>query len=169
MRLKQQELMLAVNSERDVEDKGSSTTLAEYWKGTFSAHIAKYKRASTSLSYEDLWRRHIEPAALGQMQIGKIETHHVNILTGLTDSLGRNSLNHVRSTLSAVLTHALNGGIISRNPVSGCKVEGVRAPGRTEFYTEEEVHALRLQRLRPIPVTEIVPQQRSRPTSSARY
>jgi hypothetical protein len=49
--LKQQELMLAVNSERDVEDRGSSISLSDFWEGTFVPSIAKHKRASTADSY----------------------------------------------------------------------------------------------------------------------
>jgi len=141
VRLRQQELMLAVNSERDVEDKGATVALADFWSGTFSPYIQSNRRASTADSYEDLWRRHISPA-LGKKPLAEIKTVDCSrLLTSLAEKgLGRNTIAHVRSTLSAVLTHACNLGIVDRNPVRGCKVLAkMKDPGQTPFYTEEEV------------------------------
>jgi integrase len=141
IRLLQQEAMLAVNSERDVEDKGGAIKLADFWAGTFSPFIAANRRKSTADSYEDLFRRHISPA-VGPKRLSEIRTVDVSqLLTRMAESgLGRNTINHARSTLSAVLSHSCNLGLIQVNPVSGAKcLARAKAPSETEFYTEEEV------------------------------
>lgn len=62
-------------------------------------------------------------------------------LTRLADSgLGRNSISHIRSLLSGIMSHALNLGVIDRNPLEGAKVlSKVKQPVDTESYSLREV------------------------------
>jgi len=139
--LKRQEFMLAVNSERDVEDKGPAMTLAEFWDGTFGPYSRESKRKSTADSYDDLWSRHVEPD-LGDKQLSAIRPADVSqMLTQIAKSgLGRNSVAHVRSVCSAALSHACALGLIDSNPCREAKcLAAAKPPGKTPFYTSEEL------------------------------
>lgn len=141
VKILQQAKMLEVNSEQDAADKGSEMSLSDFWVGTFSPYIQENRRPSTADSYEDLWRRHIKDA-LGPKSLGEIRTADVSsLLTKLAEKgLGRNTVAHIRSTLSAVLSHATNLGLIDANPCHGARtLAKTKDPKPTEFYTAEEV------------------------------
>lgn len=66
------------------------------------------------------------------------------LLTGMAKAQhGRNSIAHVRSLVSGILTHAVNLGLLEHNPVRDCKVlAAVKQSKPTEFYAEQEVEAI---------------------------
>jgi integrase len=141
VKLLHQGVMLRVNSCRDVEDKGSALTLAEFWTGTFEPWMSKTRRKSTAGAYKDLWQRWIEPA-FGKELLANVKTFHVQqLLTSLADKgYGRSTVSHARSCASAVFAHALNLGLLEANPVHGAKsLTPAKPPGKTRFYTEEEI------------------------------
>jgi integrase len=60
-------------------------------------------------------------------------------LTGLAKTLGRNTIQHVRSLASGIFSHAVNTGLLESNPWHDVKVLGkTKAPGKTKHYTLEE-------------------------------
>src|SRR5216683_3304811 len=60
-------------------------------------------------------------------------------LTGLSRTLCRSTVQHIRSLASGIFSHAVNLGLIESNPWHDVKVPGrSRAPGDTAHYTLEE-------------------------------
>jgi integrase len=58
-------------------------------------------------------------------------------LESLTKTLGRNSLQHVRSLASGIFTRAVNLGLIDTNPWNAVRLQESRAPEPTVAYTLE--------------------------------
>ena len=60
-------------------------------------------------------------------------------LTQLAKTLGRHTLQHIRSLASGIFTHAVNRGVVDTNPWHDCRVLGrTIEPGETQHYTLEE-------------------------------
>jgi integrase len=116
-----------------------SPSVREFWDGTYLPFAEKNLRPSTVDSYKDLWDRHLKPhfdgARLGEYK----SSDATEFLTALAGCLGRNSLNHVRSLMSGIFSHACALGKAERNPMREAKVLGrARVPGQTDHYTLEE-------------------------------
>jgi hypothetical protein len=136
--------MIAKENSAAILDTEKAQTLTEFWEATYEPYIKDSKRLSTQASYADLWTRHVEPV-LGTAELPTIRTRDISLL--LTDMAkgghGRNSIAHVRSLISGILTHAVNLGLLESNPVRDCKVlAAVKQSKPTEFYTEQEVEAI---------------------------
>jgi integrase len=63
-------------------------------------------------------------------------------LESLTKTLGRNSLQHVRSLASGIFTRAVNLGLIDVNPWSAVRLQESRAPEPTVAYTLDQTVAI---------------------------
>jgi len=119
----------------------SQDTVGEFFDNVYWPWVEANKRPSTSSSYKDLWDRHLKPHC-GTAKIAAYKTSYASkFLTGLAESgLGRNSISHIRSLLSGIMSHALNLGVIDRNPLEGAKVlSKVKQPADTESYSLREV------------------------------
>jgi len=119
----------------------SQDTVGEFFDNVFWKWAEANKRPSTSFSYKHLWERHLKPHC-GATKIAAYKTSDASkFLTKLADSgLGRNSISHIRSLLSGIMSHALNLGVIDRNPLAGAKVlSKVKQPPDTESYSLREV------------------------------
>lgn len=141
VRLKLDEFMLKVNSREESAD--GSPTVAEFWTGTYLPFAEKHLRASTVSSYKDLWQRHLKPhfgsTRLSDYRPVRATAH----LTKLSESLGRNALNHVRSLMSGVFSHAAALGHVEHNPMRDAKVLAkTKAPSNTPHYSLEELAAI---------------------------
>jgi len=83
-----------------------SPTIAEFWEGTYLPFAEKNLRPSTVHSYEDLWDRHIKPH-FGDARLATYRSSDATaFLTSLSTKLGRNSVNHIRSLMSGIFSHA---------------------------------------------------------------
>jgi hypothetical protein len=96
-------------------------TVAEYWGGTYLPFAEKNLRHSTVHSHEDLWDRHIKPH-FGDARLGRTGADATAFLTSLSARLGRNSVNHVRSLMSGIFSHACAPCKAERNPMREVKV-----------------------------------------------
>jgi integrase len=114
-------------------------TVAEFWDGTYLPFAEKNLRPSTVHSYKDLWDRHIKPH-FGDARLTTYKSSDATaFLTSLSSKLGRNSVNHVRSLMSGIFSHACALGKAERNPMREAKVLGKpKATMPTQHYTLEE-------------------------------
>lgn len=141
VRLKLDEFMLRINSRE--ESASESPTVAEFWTGTYLPFAEKHLRASTVSSYKDLWQRHLKPH-LGSSRLADYRPARATaFLTKLSESLGRNALNHVRSLMSGVFSHAAALGQVEHNPMRDAKVLAkTKAPSNTPHYSLEELASI---------------------------
>jgi hypothetical protein len=119
----------------------SQDMVGEFFDNVYWPWAKANKRPSTSLSYKDLWDRHLKPHC-GAVKIAAYKTSDASkFLTRLADSgLGRNSISHIRSLLSGIMSHGLNVSVIDRNPLEGAKVlSKVKQPADSESYSLCEV------------------------------
>ena len=103
--------MARVNS--GVGAASQSPTVSEFWERTYLPFAEKNLRPSTVGSYKDLWTRHLKPhfdsARLGEYR----SSNATEFLTKLAERLSRNPLNHVRSLMSGIFSHACALGIVA--------------------------------------------------------
>ena len=138
VRLKRDEFMLKVNAGTD--EAASSPKVSEFWSGTYLPFAEKHLRPSTVDSYKDLWTRHLKLHFDGTRLDEYKPVRATAFLTSLSDTLGRNSLNHVRSLMSGIFSHAAALGFVEHNPMRDAKVLGkTKAPSNTPHYTLGEL------------------------------
>jgi len=114
-------------------------TVAAFWEKTYLPFIEKNLRHSTVHGYKQIWTDRLAPH-FGQMAMKDYTTPDGSMfITGLAESLGKHTVQHIRSLASGVFTHAVNVGVIKTNPWHDVKVLGKTiAPGETAHYTLEE-------------------------------
>lgn len=99
---------------------GRVVTLGEFVDRVYFPHIQQHKRPSTLKGYKDIWRNHAK-AQGADVWLKDVRTFHVQ---GWLDAiaapgtLGRNSLKHIKTFLSAVFKLAKQQGYYTgENPV----------------------------------------------------
>jgi integrase len=114
-------------------------TVAEFWTETYEPYILKHKRANTSHSYRAIWTKHLK-AHFGARQLRSYQTAEATVfLTKLAETLGQRTVQHLRSLMSGIYSHAVAIGACKTNPIAGCKILGVvKEPGVTDCYSLEE-------------------------------
>src|ERR1051326_9040690 len=119
--------------------------ISDFWKETYLPYLLESKRASTQKGYEKLWRLELEDHFRGR-SLRDYRTHHGSeFLTGLAKrGLSRTSIAHVRSLASGIFSHAVNRGLIERNPWSEVKLLAkAKEPEPTAHYTLEEAENIK--------------------------
>jgi integrase len=129
-------------------NKGSLTAttsmgVVEFWDSIYKPHVDKNKRASTASGYDRIWDQHLKDHFAGY-SLGEYRTHFgTSLLNGLTATLGRRSLQHVRSLASGLFSHAVNLGYLAVNPWREVRItEKVREPEPTDHYSLAEAEAV---------------------------
>jgi integrase len=114
-------------------------TVAIFWEKTYLPFAEENLRHSTVHGYKQIWKQHLK-GHFGATLIRDYKTHHGSLfLTALAKTLGRHTLQHIRSLASGIFSHAVNVGVIESNPWHDCKILGKTIePGETEHYTLEE-------------------------------
>lgn len=113
--------------------------ISDFWRDTYLPYIKDAKRASTVYGYDKLWKGELEGHFRGKT-LQEYRTHQgYTFLTELAKRMGRNSLSHVRSLASGMFSHAVNRGLIERNPWREVRLDiKARPMPPTEHYTLEE-------------------------------
>jgi hypothetical protein len=128
-----------------------SPTVAEFWDGTYLPFAEKNLRPSTVHSYGDLGERHLQPH-FGDARLATYRSSDATaFLTGLSAKLGRNSVNHVRSLMSGIFSHACALGKAERNPMREAKVLGKPKATAPRSTTRSERRRTSSPRWREIP------------------
>jgi integrase len=135
VRLLAEDFMRTVNTASHEGD----LRIAEFYEATYLPFVKANMKASTVTGYEQIWKQHLSGHFNG-MTLGEYRTHMASaFLLSLTKTQGRTTLNHVRSLMSGVFSHAVNMGLVIVNPMAGCRILGkVRQPEPTSAYSLEE-------------------------------
>src|SRR4029077_12429885 len=114
-------------------------TITAFWEKTYLPFAEENLRASTVHGYKQIWGQHLK-THFGPMPLKDYKTHMGSLfLTSLAKTLGRHTIQHIRSLASGIFAHAVNVGVIESNPWHDVKVLGkMIEPGETEHYTVEE-------------------------------
>lgn len=96
-------------------------------------------RASTVAGYAGIWSLHLSEH-FGTALLSAYETCTATaFLNCLAKDQGRNTINHIRSLMSGVFSHAVALGYIKSNPIAGARVLGKTArPAKTGHYSLKE-------------------------------
>jgi integrase len=113
-------------------------TVATFWEKTYLRFAEENLRHSTVHGYKQIWSQHLK-SHFGHMLLKEYKTPMGSVfLTSLAKTLGRATIQHIRSLASGIFSHAVNLGHIESNPWHDVKVLGkTKAPGETAHYTLE--------------------------------
>src|SRR5262249_48783027 len=121
------------------------TTIGEFVAGVYLQWIERHKRPSTQKCYRDIWEDHLK-SECADAWMKNVRTFQVQgWLNSIGEKkLGRNSLKHVKSTLSAIFKLAKQQGYFDGvNPVQDSAINpSARAPEETYAYGLDEVNAI---------------------------
>src|SRR5579872_5587991 len=107
--------MAIVNSEIGQEE---SPAIKDFFTSTYLPWVEKNKRHSTLFSYKQIWDQHLS-SHVGDTSVSEYRTSDASKFLGqLSAKYNRNTVAHVRSSLSGIFSIACNLGLIDRNPVS---------------------------------------------------
>jgi Phage integrase, N-terminal SAM-like domain len=135
--------MAVVNSEVPKEE---SQTIKEFFEQTYLPWVEKNKRNSTYFSYRQIWDQHLS-SHVGSKRLSDYKTSDASKFLGhLSEKYNRNTVAHVRSSLSVIFSIAVNLGLIDRNPVSEARsMVTAKPPAETCSYSLREVEDTRLR------------------------
>ncbi len=119
--------------------QAEDVTVANFWTKTYEPFAAENLRHSTVYGYRHIWAQQLEKH-FGTITLREYRTHMGSaFLTTLSKTLGRSTVQHIRSLASGIFAHAVNLGLIETNVWHDVKVLGKsRVPEETQHYTLEE-------------------------------
>src|SRR5512146_709354 len=137
------EYLQRLNTDRQFAD--SSMTLQEFFERMYVPYIQE-KRASTRKGYDDIWRNHIRDR-VGHLRLREFRTVHASkMLKAIANGsdLSKTTLQHIKSVLSGVFTHAKNEGAFDGvNPVQDARIpSNAREPRETYAYNLAQIRRI---------------------------
>lgn len=129
-----------------------SMTLSEFSEQFYLPWVERELRASTYKSYRDIWNLYLSER-VGQIRLRRFRTVDASkMLRAIADDcdLTKTTLQHIKSVLSGIFTHAKNEGAYDgENPVEGARIpRNAREPGET--YAYNLVQILRILEVLPL-------------------
>jgi integrase len=129
-----------------------SMTLSEFSEEFYLPWVERELRASTYKSYRDIWNLYLSER-VGQIRLRRFRTVDASkMLRAIADDcdLTKTTLQHIKSVLSGIFTHAKNEGAYDgENPVEGARIpRNAREPGET--YAYNLVQILRILEVLPL-------------------
>lgn len=119
--------------------------LRDFVEGTYLPNVQRFNRPSTYRVYRDLWKLHLKPHC-AMAQLRDVRTYHVQRwLDSIGKSgLGRNSLKHAKSVLSAIFKAAKQGGFFEGlNPVQDTRTNpDAVSPRETVAHSLADIQAI---------------------------
>ena len=107
----------------------------------FLPYIEAKKRKSTHKFYRETLDNHVTPA-LGDLRLREVQTVHVQKMLDSID-LSRPTLQRIKTTASAVMSHAIRLGFVNGvNPAHEAKPEGRRSDFEGRAYSWSDVQAM---------------------------
>ena len=139
VKLLRDEFMLTVNQQAPGHIKTADVTIINFWEKTYLPFANENLRHSTMHGYRQIWGQHLA-SHFASLTLKEYRTHiGSQFLTSLSKTLGRHTLQHIRSLASGIFSHAVNTGLIESNPWHDVRILGkVKAPKGTKHYTLEE-------------------------------
>ncbi len=143
-------LMPKVNSGQVIADE--CITLTEFVDAVYLPWAQTELRASTHKGYREIWENHMS-GRVGQIRVREFRTVNASrMLRAIAGehNLRKSSLQHIRSVLSGILTHAKNEGAFDgANPVRGALIpNSARESGETYAYKLAQI--LRILNVLPL-------------------
>lgn len=137
------EYLQRLNTGRQFAD--SSMTLQGFFERMYVPYIQE-KRASTRKGYDDIWRNHIRDR-VGHLRLREFRTVHASkMLKAIANEsdLSKTTLQHIKSVLSGVFTHAKNEGAFDGvNPVQDARIpSNAREPRETYAYNLAQIRRI---------------------------
>lgn len=125
---------------------GRVVTVGEFVDCVYFPHIQQHKRPSTLKGYKDIWRNHAK-AHCADVWLKDVRTFHVQgwlDVIAAPGTLGRNSLKHIKTFLSAVFKLAKQQGYYTgENPVRDTATSPKAAePQETHAYDLSEIQQM---------------------------
>ena len=129
-----------------------SMTLSEFSEQFYLPWVERELRASTYKGYRDIWNLYLSER-VGQIRLRRFRTVDASkMLRTIADDcdLTKTTLQHIKSVLSGIFTHAKNEGAYDgENPVEGARIpRNAREPGET--YAYNLVQILRILEVLPL-------------------
>jgi integrase len=121
----------------------ASATVAAFWTATYLPWAKDNLRRSTWRNYQHLWEKHLKDH-FGARTLSEYESGDATeFLTDLAKTLSRNSVNHARSLMSGIFSHACARRKVKTNPMHEAKIlVRAKAPALMPHYTLEELEDL---------------------------
>ncbi len=121
----------------------TNLTLKEFVENIYLPFIEDETRASTKKGYREIWNNHICDR-IGEIRVREFRTVHASkMLRAIADEndLSKTTLQHIKSVLSGIFTHAKNEGAFDgANPVQGAHIpSNAREPRETYAYTLSQI------------------------------
>ena len=122
-----------------------SMTLQDFFERIYVPYIQE-KRASTRKGYEEIWRNHIRDR-VGHIHLREFRTVHASKMLkaiAADNDLSKTTLQHFKSVLSGVFSHAKNEGAFDGvNPVQDARIpRNAREPGETYAYNLAQIRRI---------------------------
>ena len=120
-------------------------TIGHFVERVYLPWIEKYKRPSTAKGYNDIWKNHLK-ALSERVWLRDVRTYHVQAWLNQigAENLGRNSLKHIKSVVSAIFTLAKQQDYFqAENPARDTAINPEAAePKETYAYSLEEIQTI---------------------------
>jgi integrase len=133
-------LLAAIN--QPVQKPETIVMLSDFVEGVYLPRMQQQRRPSTYTGYRDIWEDHIRPRCRG-LWLRDVRTCDVQqILDDIArpDELSRNSLRHVKSSLSGIFKFAKQQGYFDgENPARDTAIPPAREAEETYAYSLEEI------------------------------
>lgn len=126
----------------------TGAAIVEFAEQTYFSDIEEpgiyHLEPSTVKTYRGYWRKHLEPLLRGMMirTFRPCDAEQVmsQIAQRTNNALAHETYKRIKSSFSAILTHAMRKGLIHQNPVSACSVPKGKPFGRKCYaYSLEEI------------------------------
>jgi integrase len=114
-------------------------TVASFWEKVYLPFAEENLRHSTLHGYKQIWNDRLKDH-FGTIALRDYKTPMGSVfLTSLAKTLGKHTIQHIRSLASGIFSHAVNVGVVESNPWHDVKVLGkTKTPAETAHYTLEE-------------------------------
>jgi hypothetical protein len=100
----------------------SIQTITDFWVSIYEPYVAKHKRANTVHSYRVIWNKHFK-AHFGDRELRAYQTPEAtSFLSKLAETRGQRTVQHVRSLMSGIYSHAVAIGACKVNLIGDCKI-----------------------------------------------
>ena len=121
----------------------TNLTLKGFVESNYLPFVESETRASTKKGYREIWNNHICGRA-GDIRLREFRTVHASkMLRAIAEEndLSKTTLQHIKSVLSGIFTHAKNEGAFDgANPIQGARIpSNAREAGETYAYNLPQI------------------------------
>jgi hypothetical protein len=117
-------------------------TLQEFVENIYLPFIESETRASTKKGYREIWKQS-QRDRIGDIRVREFRTVHASRMRAMADEndLSKTTLQHIKSVLSGIFTHAKNEGAFDgANPIQGTRIpSNARDPRETYAYNLSQI------------------------------